>query len=112
MEELKVKVGDKVLYQSGYSYNAFEKIVTVTRITPTGRIKTDYNNVQFDKYGVEMGNRGRWSPKAYLSILTNEDCRRINENQVIDKACVLISKVKKSDIDYNKALKIIEILGG
>lgn len=120
MEELKVKVGDKLIYRGGFLHNNVEIIVEVTKITPTGRIRIkptgrtriDYSNYQFDKYGVEIGKRDSWTPKGHLSIPTDEDYKRIKENQAINKACFLISNVKKSNIDYDKALKIIEILGG
>ena len=54
MAELKVNEGDKLLYSYGYSYNRVEKIVTVTKVTPTGRIRIDYNDEQYDKFGNEV----------------------------------------------------------
>ena len=50
MEELKVKVGDKVLYNH-WHFGTTEAITTVTKITPTGRIRIDFCDTQFDKYG-------------------------------------------------------------
>lgn len=55
MEELKVKVGDKLIYHS-YGFNKIEKIATVIKVTPTGRIRIDCNDSQYDKYGKIMGH--------------------------------------------------------
>lgn len=109
MSELNVKVGDKLLYNYGYSFNRIEKIVTVTRVTPTGRIRIDYNDEQYDKYGNEIGKRDRWSCSSSLSIPTEEDYERIKKNNVINKALCIIGKINKDNLDYDKALKIIEI---
>lgn len=108
-EKLNVKIGDKLLYQWGYLYNRVEEIVTVTKVTPTGRIRIDYCDTQFDKYGHEMGNRDRWSCNSSVSIPTEEDYKRIRENDVKSKALSLIGKLNKQNITYEQALKIIEI---
>ena len=109
MAELKVNVGDKLLYSYGYSYNRVEKIVTVTKVTPTGRIRIDYNDEQYDKYGREMGNKDKWSCRSLLSIPTEEDFERIKKNYAINKALRIIGKVNKDNLDYDKALGIIKI---
>lgn len=109
MGELNVKVGDKLLYNCGYSYNRVENIVTVTKVTPTGRIRIDYNDEQYDKYGHEMGKRDRWSCSSSLSIPTEKDYERIKKNNAINKALHIIGKINKDNLDYDKALKIIEI---
>lgn len=109
-EELNAKVGDKLLYNYGYSYNHVEKIVTVKRVTPTGRIRIDYNDRQYDKYGNEMGSSDRWSCSSFLSIPTTEDFERIKVNNAISKALSLMDKQNKKNLSYEKALKIIEIL--
>lgn len=49
-KELNVNVGDDVLYRPS-SYSRIEKIATVTKVTPTGRIRIDKFTNQFDKYG-------------------------------------------------------------
>ena len=110
MEELNVKAGDKVLYTYGYSYNKTEKIVTVTRVTPTGRVRIDFNDCQFDKYGCEMGKKDTWSCRAHISKLTDEDTKRIKVKYAINKAVSLCESVNKNNLPYEKALKIIEIL--
>lgn len=47
MNELKLKIGDKVLITNGLPTE--DKIGTVTKITPTGRTKLDiYTDYQFD----------------------------------------------------------------
>lgn len=111
MAELNVKVGDKVLYSGGYSYNSFEKISEVVKVTPTGRIKIKDSVSQFDKYGNEMGKKDRWTSHSRISELTEEDCERVKKNNAIFKAVYLCGKVDKKNMTYEQAVKIIEILG-
>lgn len=111
MEELNVKVGDKVLYYGGSLFNPVEKITTVTKVTPTGRIRIDCNDCQYNKYGMEMGNKDIWSGNSKIRPYTEEDAKRIIENNVIKKAVSLCGKVNKSNLSYDQAAKIIEILG-
>lgn len=108
-EELNVKVGDKVLYRLWTFSGTIERIETVTRVTPTGRIRIDGSNSQFDKYGREMG-ADSWRGGAHLSIPTEEDYKRIEENAVISKALSLMEKLNKKTLPYDKAVKIVEIL--
>lgn len=107
-EELKVKAGDRVLYQCWNFGGTVERIETVTRVTPTGRIRIDGSGSQFDKYGREMGAGYRGG--ANLSIPTEEDYKRIEENAVISKALSLIGKLNKKTLSYDKAAKIVEIM--
>ena len=109
MAELKVNVGDKLLYSYGYSYNRVEKIVTVTKVTPTGRIRIDYNDEQYDKFGNEIGRKDRWSSYSSLSVPTDKDFERIKKNNAISKALHIIGKINKDNLDYDKALRIIKI---
>lgn len=109
-EELKVKVGDKLLYRTGYTYNQVERIVTVTKVTPTGRIRIDYGDCQYDKYGNEMGKRDRWTCRSSLYIPKGEDFERIKKNRAISKAISLTEKLNKKNLSYEQALKIVEIL--
>lgn len=106
-EKLNVKVGDKLLYQYWNFRERYEKIVTVIRVTPTGRIRIDYCDSQFDKYGVKMGD-GYSFP--CLSIPTEEDYKRIEENSIISKALFLMGEKNKKNLSYEQAIKIIEIL--
>lgn len=106
MEELKVKVGDKLLYRHSHWSNRVERIETVTRVTPTGRIRIEGRDCQFDKYGKELGGDA-WSGRAYLSIPTDEDYKRIRETETISKA---ESLMKNAKLTYEQAVKIIEIL--
>ena len=110
MDELNVKVGDKLLYSYGYSYNHFERVVTVVKVTPTGRIRIDFNDTQYDKYGREMGNRDVWSCKSHLSMVTEEDIKRIRENDTISKALRLVKELDTRNLGHEKALQIIKIL--
>lgn len=107
-EELNVKVGDKVLYHfSHYSTNV-EKIVNVIRVTTTGRIRIDYCDTQFNKYGNQMGHEA-FSGFACLSIPNEEDYKRIKEHSIIQKALSLMKNTKPS---YEQAVKIVDILEG
>ena len=108
-EELNVKVGDEVLYRLWNLSGVVERIETVTRVTPTGRIRIDGSGSQFDKYGREMGTDS-WRNGAHLSIPTEEDYKRIEENAVISKALSLMEKLNKKTLPYDKAVKIVGIL--
>lgn len=73
MKELKVKVGDKVIVSSGWIE---DRLATVTKITPTGRIRIDvFNDIQFDKYGREMGCDDRLGNRKRIAICTPENKR-------------------------------------
>ena len=109
MKELNVKVGDKLLYSCGYSYNITERIVEVTKVTQTGKIRVTTSDSQYDKYGHEIGNHDMWSCRSSLSILTEEDIKRIAQNNVIAKALNIVSKLHRDNLEYEKALKIIEL---
>lgn len=105
-----VKVGDKLLYRGGSFHTKIERIVTVTKVTPTGRIKIDYCESQFDSSGKEMGKRGVWDFPAFLSIPSNEDFERIKAKNTKEKALSLMSRCSKDNLSYKQAIKIIEIL--
>lgn len=109
-EELNVKVGDKLLYRTGYTCNQVERIVTVTKVTPTGRIRVDYSDKQYDKYGNEMGSGNIWTCRSSLYLPKEEDYERIKANNAIAKALLLIGKQNKEILSYEQAVKIIEIL--
>lgn len=109
-EELNVKAGDKLLYRTGYTYNQVERIVTVTKVTPTGRIRVDCGDKQYDKYGNEIGKRDSWTCRSHLYIPTEEDYERIKVNNAIAMALLLMGKQNKETLSYEQALKIIEIL--
>ena len=109
-QELNVKVGDKLLLSSGYSYNRSERIVEVIKVTPTGRIRIDDADSQYDKYGCEMGSDS-WGHRSFLSIPTQEDYKRIKKNKTISKVNALIRDLDTSKLTYEDALRIIEVLG-
>ena len=108
-EELNVKAGDKVLYSYWTFDGTVERIETVTRVTPTGRIRVKGSDSYFDKYVQQMGSDS-WRGCATLKIPTEEDYKRIEENAVITKALSLMEKLNKKTLSYDKAVKIIEIL--
>lgn len=111
MEELKVKVGDKLLYTHSSRGIKREKIVEVTKVTPTGRIRINNDDSQYDKYGEKMGDHNVWTGYTRLRKLTEEDYIRIKENDVIAKAKNVLTNIRLEDITYEKALKIIEMFG-
>lgn len=105
MGELNVKPGDKVIYEC----RGREHIVTVTKVTPTGRIRIDFTDSQFDKNGYQMGGDIWFS--SSIRKATPEDIKRIEQKKAILKACELCKTVSTNSLPYEKALKIIEILG-
>lgn len=107
--ELKVKAGDKVIYQYNSWGKIVERIETVKKVTPTGRIRIEGTNSQFDKYGREMAS-SVWGGLAFLSIPTEKDYKRIEENAVISKALSLVKDLNRETLSYDKAVKIVEIL--
>ena len=112
MNELNVKVGDELLYSYGYSHNRTERIVEVIKVTPTGRIRVTTSDRQYDKFGKEIGNHDLWSCRSSLSIPTEEDIKRIIQNNAIAKALNIVSKLHRDNLEYEKALKIIELFEG
>lgn len=105
MEALKVKVGDKVLYHH-WHITTTEAIATVTRVTPTGRIRIDFCDTQFDKYGRQIGGKDSYG-SSRISVPTDDDYKRIKENMAISKAESLMKNVK---LTYEQAVEIIKIL--
>lgn len=108
-EELNVNVGDEVLY-SRSSYSRIEEIATVTKVTPTGRIRIDKSMNYFDKYGRQMGNTG-WGGIDYICILTPEKKEKILRKNEIAK-CICIFNDLKNKITYEQAKGILDILLG
>ena len=113
MNELNVKVGDKVLLTYSAYCEQRQKIVKVINVTPTGRIKVEGVNIQFDKYGRRMGKRDFSSEFYQISFVTEEQIAEILENQkrnsIINKAVRLCQKVNEKNLTYEQALKLIGI---
>lgn len=108
MNELKLKIGDKVLITNGLPTE--DKIGTVTKITPTGRIKLDiYTDYQFDRYGRQMGNRDIWSRSKSIRIPDKEDYNRVHKNEIVGH---IYSKIKQVNIQnfYDTNINTLEIL--
>jgi len=116
MSELNVKVGDKVLLKYSVYCKQYEKIVEVVKVTPTGRIKVGGLDVQFDKYGQKMGNRGFCSEFYQISSVTEEQIIEFTERQrkssIINKAVKMCQKVSEKSLTYEQALKIISVFDG
>ena len=97
MEELNVKVGDKVLVSGRYKENDY--IAEVEKVTPTGRIKlSGGSSAQFDKYGREMGANLYYS--HWLSIPTEEDYKRIEKNKLAGEIIYNIRSLNTDNL-YN-----------
>lgn len=114
MNELNVKVGDKVLLRYSAYCKQYEKIVEVVKVTPTGRIKVGGLNVQFNKYGQKMGDRSFSSEFYQISSITEQQVIEIEEkqrkNSTIKRAYRLCQNVEENSLLYEQALKIIEVL--
>ena len=106
-DELKVEVGEEVLYCPA-SFHKIEKIATVTRVTPTGRIKIDKSERTFNQYGRSMGDSG-WRGNDYIYKLTPEKKKELMEKEVIYK-CLARFEECKDNLSYEQAKKILEIL--
>lgn len=108
MNELNLKIGDEVLITNGLPTE--DKIGTVIKITPTGRIKLDiYTDYQFDKYGRQMGNRDIWSRSKSIRIPDKKDYNRVHKNEIIGH---IYSKIKQTNIQnfYDTNINTLEIL--
>lgn len=108
MEELNVKVGDKLLFTSIFQGTRTEKITKVIKVTPTGRIRVEIApEIQFNKDGSERGRlRGIYTLRS-LSILTPEKEKELNEAAVIRRCRAVFDK---TDLTYKQAQRILSIL--
>lgn len=106
MEELNVKVGDKVLVSGRYKENDY--IAEVEKVTPTGRIKlSGGSSAQFDKYGREMGANLYYS--HWLSIPTEEDYKRIEKNKLAGKIIYNIRSLNTDNL-YNLDVTTLTVI--
>lgn len=104
MKELKVKPGDKVLYQFYALWDIIEEIKTVIKVTHGGKVKVEGIDTYFDKYGNGIDIR------ELLSIPAETDYKRVKEKNTIKNALSLIDNLNMENLSYDKALKIVEIL--
>ena len=108
MEELNVKVGDKVLVSKGSRYKNEDFIAKVEKVTPTGRIRlSGRDSIQFDKYGGEMGAISYYPYR--LSIPTKEDYKRVEKNRLVGKILYNIRSLNTDNL-YNLDTDILKIL--
>lgn len=108
MEELNVKVGDKVLVSKGSRYKNDDFIAEVEKVTSTGRIRlSDRSSTQFDKYGREMASNGYFPYR--LSIPTKEDYKRVEKNKLAGKILYSIRSLN-TDYLYNLDTDMLKIL--
>lgn len=107
-EEINVKIGDQVIYCTGYPSDK-GTLTKVVKITPTGRIRVAYiPELQFDKYGKAMGDQGFYTP--YIIRATKDKIEEIQRIDILRKAFRLMERTEK--ITLKQAEKIIEILQG
>lgn len=111
MKEHIFNVGDKVLLTSGFSYNHTETITTVTKITPTGRIRVAHSDRLFDSTG-HAGGRDVWDSSSSIEPLTKEIIEKLQKKQTIRKCLDLCHSVcnKKIGLTYEQAQQIIDII--
>ncbi len=95
-----LKAGDIVFIDSRYG----RSLRTVEKITTAGNIKV--NGIWFNSSGSEKGG-DVWN-KCHLSEATEEELKSFRENVVIKKALKIMRDTK--EIDYQKAIKIIQLL--
>lgn len=109
MEELNVKVGDKVLVSKGGMYNDDEFIAEVEKVTPTGMIKLSRSNCpfSFNKYGKQIGSASYFPYR--LSIPTKEDYKRVEKNKLAGKILYNIRSLNTDNL-YNLDTDMLKIL--
>lgn len=108
MEELNVKVGDKVLVSKGSRYKNNDFIAEVEKVTSTGRIRlSDRDSTQFDKYGREMGITSYYPYR--LSIPTKEDYKRVERNKLVGKILYNIRSLNTDNL-YNLDTDMLKVL--
>lgn len=112
-EELKVKPGDELLCTTRHYSGTRKRIVTVTKVTPTGRIRILESDAQFDKYGKQMGigtsRADMFDASAELSVPTQEDYKELQEAKVIATAISAMKRASKN-LSYELAVKILKTL--
>ena len=109
MEELNVKVGDKVLVSKGGMYNDDEFIAEVEKVTPTGMIKLSRSNspFSFNKYGKQIGSASYFPYR--LSIPTKEDYKRIEKNKIAGKIIYNIRSLNTDNL-YNLDVTTLTVI--
>ena len=111
MEGYDFKVGDKVLFETGYPYNHRETIREIVKITPTGRVRISGSSLQFGKGGYRLG-RGKWSEPCSIRPISDQEIIEWKKNRmktvVIRNAMQLCHNIKSEDLDYETACKITE----
>lgn len=109
-ELLNVKPGDTVIYHTGKFCGIKYKIAKVIKVTPTGRIRINCSDRQYDKYGRQMGDTGPFGNTTYISKVTDELLTEAREEAAIHRAFDLCRNVEMSKLTYEQSTKIIEIL--
>lgn len=105
MAKLNVQVGDKVIWENRYH----KRVTTVTRITPTGRIRVKDSDSQFDNYGQQLGNKSLWDFES-IREYDEEEYNRMKDEALIRKAMNLMHNAKVSELSVEDAKAIISIL--
>lgn len=101
-----IKVGDKVIYYSGWGN---DNIATVTKVTPAGNFATDKTGkTLWDKYGHARGG-SRWDTSIIIEY-SEERAKKVTESRIIAKAIGMMRKCDKSNLTVEQAKAIIDIL--
>lgn len=113
-KELNVKEGDKIIIVKPSYTSCTKSVSTITRITPTGRIKVKgWNEYQFDKYGRAMGNHDVWYSSPHLEMYDEEVEREIKEKAYIENCTDYMRTYTMTGgrvLTYEQAKKIMKIL--
>ena len=111
-KELKVNVGDTVLYYHGSPWaNKIPAITKVAKITPTGRIRVElYPSEQFNKYGNRLGGDS-WN-KPRIKVPSAEELQEVKEKTFIRRTVQKMNACKEDNISYKQAVDIMAILKG
>lgn len=78
-----LKEGDQVAIETGFNFRNY-KITTITRITPTRRIKTESGD-EFNKDGYERTSKNMWGHRKRLEPITPEIIDFIKRKKAINK---------------------------
>lgn len=101
-----VKIGDKVIIYGRYGHDT---IGTVTKVTPAGSFAVDcYGTSLFDKTG-RLKGAGTWDTTR-ADLATEEDIQRVKREKVIREVCLMLNRLKTTDLTYDQAIAVWKIL--
>ena len=101
---LNVKVGDKVIYHT----NGSRGIATVTKVTPTGRIRIDASMDQFTPDGDKMG-QDLWE-HCYITVYDETVAQEIKNEKYVKNVIARMRKISANDLTVEDAKAIMAII--